>query len=92
MVKKILEEKVSYIQFSEEELDELGFEENQKFEVSCEEDGSVVLKPYVKMEIDLEDFPKYVLIHLMNESCEKDISINEVISNILMEVVEQYDI
>lgn len=92
MVKKLLEEKVSYIQFSEEELDELGFEENQKFELSCEENGSVILKPYVKMEIDLEDFPKYALIHLMNESCEKDISINEVISNILMEAVEQYDV
>ncbi len=88
MIKKLREETVHYIQFTEEEISELGFEENQKFEVSCEEDGSILLKPFTKLEIDLEDLPKSTLIHLISESCDKDISMNEVFSDILERVVD----
>jgi len=88
MNKKLIETKQYSIEFTEEEIAEFGWEENQKLEVTENEDGSIILEPYKKMEIDLEDFTKEQLIALMNISCEKDISMNEVISEILMEVIE----
>lgn len=91
MIKKLQEEKSYNIQFTDEERDEFGWEENQKFEVSCEEDGSIILKPFVKIEIDFEDFPKSALIQMIQESCEKDISINDVISDALVEICDQYN-
>lgn len=51
MIKKLLEKKVSYIEFSEEELDKLGFRNVQKLEVVRKNDGSVVLTPLVKKSV-----------------------------------------
>lgn len=89
MNKKIIETKQYNIQFTEEEMAEFGWEDNQKFEVNENEDGSIILKPYVKLEIELDNLSKEELIALMDISCEKDISMNDVIRDILMEAVNE---
>ena len=90
--KKVQEKKDLFIQFSEEEMQELGWEENQKLSMSVEEEtGAINIKPWVKMEIEMEDWPKELMLFLIQESCEKDISINEVITNVLEESLKNYD-
>ena len=91
-VKKVLEKKDLYIQFSEEEMQELGWEEGQKLSLDLDkETGSITLKPFVKMELDIDSWPKELLLFLIQESCEKDVSVNEVISNTLEQSLKYYD-
>ena len=91
-VKKVLEKKDLYIQFSEEEMQELGWEEGQKLSLDLDEEtGSITLKPFVKMELDIDSWPKELLLFLIQESCEKDVSVNEVISNTLEQSLKYYD-
>ena len=82
-IKTILPTNDVYIQFTDEEIKEFGWEKGQKFEFKTLEDGSVQLIPFVKMEINLEDWPVEILHMLIKESCDKDISVNDVINNTL---------
>lgn len=41
------------------------------------------------IELDLGDFDRTILEHLIKESCEKDISINRVVSNILKWYIDE---
>lgn len=82
-IKTVLPTDDVYIQFSDEEIKEFGWEKGQKFEFKTLEDGSVQLIPFVKMEINLEDWPVEILHMLIKESCDKDISVNDVINNTL---------
>lgn len=90
--KKVQEKKELYLDFSEEEMEELGWEEGQKLSLNLDEEtGTITLKPFVKMELDMDNWPKELLLFLVQESCEKDISVNEVISNTLEESLKYYD-
>jgi hypothetical protein len=80
----------AYIQFTEEELQEIGAGPGTKFSVKHNDDGSIELRPYVKVEIDIEDWPRELLEMLINQSCEQDISVNDVITNLLRESLDQY--
>jgi hypothetical protein len=77
--KKVLEKKESYIQFTEEELEELGWEQNQKLSVDIE-NGGIMIKPFVKVDLDISEWSRDVLEKIIQESCDKDISVNEVIT------------
>lgn len=72
-----------YVQFTDEEIQELGWEAGQKLDVKLHDDGSIELRPYAKMEIDLADWDRDVLEMIIKKSCEDDISVNDVISNLL---------
>jgi hypothetical protein len=90
--KKVQEKKELYIQFSEEEMQELGWEEGQKLSFKFDEETkSITLEPFVKMELDITEWPVEILQFLVGESCEKDISVNEVISNTLEQSLKNYD-
>jgi hypothetical protein len=90
--KKVQEKTELFIQFSDEEIKEIGWEEGQKLSLDLDEEtGSITLKPFVKMELDIDSWPKELLLFLIQESCEKDISVNEVISNTLEESLKYYD-
>ena len=86
MIKQIQTEEISYIQFSPEELEQLGFEENQKFTIE-EKDGSLILTPHKTIEFDLAEFSREQLETLVQMSCEQDISCNDLVNNILEEFV-----
>lgn len=82
MVKKIKEKKELYIDFSDEEVNKFGWKPNQKLSIKDTEDG-FLLQPFCTLEIDLAEFDRSTLEHLIGMSCDLDISVNEVISNIL---------
>ena len=80
-----------YIEFTDEELKALSIEKGQKF--TCEiEDGALKLTPFAKMEIEIGDWDREVLEMLIQDSCEQDISVNEVINNLLEEVIKNGNI
>jgi len=79
-----------YIQFTEEELSSIGAGPGTKFETKIHDDGSIGLRPYVSIELDMADWPKEVLEMIIKMSCEEDISANDVINNLLKESLEKY--
>jgi hypothetical protein len=91
-VKKVLEKKDLYIQFSEEEMQELGWEEGQKLSFKFDEKTkAITLEPFVKMDLDISEWSREILEFLIGQSCERDISINEVINEVLRESLKQYE-
>jgi hypothetical protein len=87
IAKTVLKKEDYYIQFTDEEMAELNMEKGQKF--TCDiEDGALKLTPYAKIELEMGDWPRELLEFLLQESCEKDISVNNVICNILEEVIK----
>lgn len=91
-VKKVLEKKDLYVQFSEEEMQELGWEEGQKLSFKFDEETkAITLEPFVKMELDISEWDRELLEFLVGESCERDISVNEVINEVLKESLKKYE-
>ena len=92
MIKKTLQPTNDmYLQFTEEELQTLNMKPGDKFEVKHHEDGSIELRPYVKLELDIEEWPREVLEMIVKESCEQDISANDIISNMLKEGLKNFE-
>lgn len=83
MQKKIIKQEEFLVQFSEEEIQSLGWEKCQKLSVELLKDGSVMLSPHKKVEVDISDWSREVLETLICKSCEQDVSVNEVIEEIL---------
>jgi hypothetical protein len=73
------------IAFTEDELKQLNIKEGDKFDFKLQDDGSVKLDKYVDLELDMQDWPREVLEMLVKRSCESDVSVNE----ILMEILEK---
>lgn len=78
------------IKFTPEELKTLGIEPGDKFSWK-EKDGGFLLEKYQKIDIDMSEFSREVLEMIITESCEKDISVNEVISNILQSAIKHFE-
>lgn len=89
ITKKLEQETNLVIKFTEDEMAELGIDKNDKFTISVRDDECIILEPYAKVEIDLESYDKKTLIHMIQMSAEQDISINEVIEQILTEVMKE---
>lgn len=85
-IKKIQEKKDLFIQFSEEEMQEMGWEEGQKLSLKFDEETkAITLEPFVKMEIEISEWSREILEFLIGESCDRDISVNEIINEVLRE-------
>ena len=85
ITKKLQQSTDMIVQFTEDEVAELGLTPNEKLSFKLLEDGSVSLTKYGTMEIELNDLNREVLEHLIITSCDEDISVNQVIENILIE-------
>lgn len=72
------------IKFTEEELLKLGLQEGDKLSWEESENG-FLLKKYEKIDININEWSREVLEMLITESVEKDISVNDVICNLLEE-------
>jgi hypothetical protein len=70
------------VKFTEEEMTQLNIAPGDKFSVDFV-DGGIMLKKFVKIEIDMSDWSREMLESLIDISCTEDISVNEVISNII---------
>jgi hypothetical protein len=91
-VKKVLEKKDLYIQFSEEEMQELGWEEGQKLSFKFDKDTkAITLEPFVKMELDISEWDREILELLVGESCERDVPVNEIINEVLLNSIRSID-
>jgi len=91
-MKKTVEElKEYYIKFTDEELAELNIEYGDKFSIHSNEDGSILLKKYAKIDIDLSEFSRDTLEFLIQESCNKDVSINEVIEEVIDKSIKNFE-
>lgn len=88
MIKKVKEKKEFYIEFSDEEIAKIGWNKGQKLSIKTTEDG-FLLQPFSTLEIDLSEFDRSTLEHLISMSCELDISVNEVISNVLENYIKK---
>jgi hypothetical protein len=93
MIKKVLQPtNDAFVQFTEEELESIGAGPGTKFSVKLHDDGSVELRPYVKMEVDIENWSREVLELIIKESCERDVSVNDVIIDFIKESINKEDI
>ena len=76
-----------YIEFTDEELLALNMEKGQKFSYKIQ-DGGLMLEPFAKVELEIGNWDREVLLMLIEESCERDVSVNEVINDLLEKVIE----
>jgi hypothetical protein len=76
-----------FVQFTEEQMNKLGMKIGDKFSIE-EKDGSILLTPFAKVDIYLGELSREVLEFIIRMSCDQDISVNEVINNILKEMIE----
>lgn len=80
--KIVKEKKELYIDFSEEEIQELGWKDNQKLSIDVE-NNNIVIKPWVNVEIDTSDWPKEIFEMLVQISLEQDKTVNQVIVDLI---------
>lgn len=83
MIKTLQEYKEYGVQFTDEELADLGMHKNQKFSIEVGENNTIKLIPFVKMDVNIDEFPRDILEMLVRESAEKDVSVNAIISDVL---------
>jgi hypothetical protein len=82
ITKKIQKRDEYFVQFTEEETAELGIQGGDKFEVIPTNDG-ILLRKFQTIELDFSEFERSTLEYLIGESVKEDISISEVITNVL---------
>lgn len=88
--KTVLRSEECYIQFSEEEMKELGIKPGDKFSWKDNKDGSFSLEKYVEVDINFEEFSREALLLLVTTSLEKDITVNEAFELLLTDILEDY--
>jgi hypothetical protein len=90
--KKVQEKKELFLQFSEEEMQEMGWAEGQKLSVKFDEETkAITLEPFVKMEVEISEWPRETLEFLVGESCDRDVSVNEIINEVLLNSIRSID-
>lgn len=91
IIKTVVEDPLTgetFLQFTEPELKQLGLEIGDKFDIKHLADGSIVLEKYGKITIELSELSREILERLVHESCERDVSVNVVVSDVLKKYVE----
>ncbi len=78
-----------YIQFTEEEMEYMNIKPGDKFSCKINSDGSVLFDKFVPIELDIESWDKETLLFLIEESIEKDISVNDVINTTLEQCLKE---
>jgi hypothetical protein len=78
------------VKFTDEELTKLGIKEGDKFSIK-EESGGILLQKFATIDLDISEWDREILESLIQQSCEKDISVNQVISDILETYIDDYE-
>ena len=91
MTKQVQSREELFIQFTDEEIEKLGLEKNQKLSMEILENGSIKMTPFAKIDIDISEWSREVLENIIQESVEKDISVNEVISQTIEQYLKNYE-
>jgi len=53
------------------------------------ETGYIFIRPYAKVDIDISEWDREILEFVISESCDKDISCNEVIENVVKDALNK---
>lgn len=91
MIKQVQSREELFIQFTDEEIEKLGLEKNQKLSMEILENGSIKMTPFAKIDVDISEWSREVLENLIQESVERDISVNEVISETIEQFIKNYE-
>jgi hypothetical protein len=92
MIKKTIEPTGDVcVKFTQDELDELNINEGDKFSIK-ECDNGILLQKFEKLELDISEWDRSILEMLISDSCERDISVNDLISEIISKFVENENI
>lgn len=86
--KEVKTREEAYIEFTDEEMQEYGFKKGDKFTCKPQEDGSVFLEKWKKIDIDFEDYTKEELIGLISHSVDNNCTINDSINTIVKEYID----
>ena len=90
MIKKTIEPTGDVcVKFTEDELAKLNIKQGDKFSIKETDDG-ILLEKFSTVDINLTELDRELLEFLIQESCDKDVSINQVISDLLEKGLEQY--
>jgi bifunctional DNA-binding transcriptional regulator/antitoxin component of YhaV-PrlF toxin-antitoxin module len=90
MIKKTVEPTGEVcVKFTEDELAQLNIKQGDKFSIKETSEG-ILLEKFATIDIDLSELQRELLEFLIQESCDKDVSINQVISDLLEKGLEQY--
>jgi len=91
MITKTIQKNEEYfIQFTDEELSKLGLEKGDKLDWVLNEDGSITLKKWATLELDMSEWSKEILMFLIQESIEKDLTVNEVIVDVIEKFIDNH--
>jgi len=86
--KEVKTREEAYLEFTDEEMQEYGLKKGDKFTWKPQDDGSVFLQKWKKVQINFNDFSKEELINLINHSVDNDCTINDSVNTILREYIE----
>jgi hypothetical protein len=90
MIKKLEPTGDLCIKFTEEELERLNIKEGDTFSFKLQDD-SVLLEKTVPLDIDLSEINRETLEFLISESCNKNISVSEVILDCLEKSIDHFE-
>lgn len=76
------------VKFTDEELEKLRIKQGDKFSIKEEGDG-ILLQKFATIDLDISEWDREILENLIQQSCEKDVSVNQVISDILETYVDE---
>lgn len=89
--KIVKEKKELYIEFTEEEIAEMGWEQNQKLSITADKDGTITIKPWVKIDLDMTGWPREIFELLVEKSLEEDKTVNQVIVDLIEASLKNYE-
>jgi len=91
MEKVIKSREEFFVEFTDEELSSLKLKKGDKLSVEIDEKtNKIKLTPYETIDIDLSEFEREILEFFIQESVQKDISVNEVITQMLSKALDLY--
>ena len=88
ITKTVQKEDIYFIQFTDEEMAELGMKPHDKFEVIMNPDNSIMLKKFASIEIDLSEFSREILEDLISRSIDEQVPVDEIIRQALEKLLE----
>ena len=89
MIKKTIEPTGDVcVKFTEEELEKLNIKQGDKFSIKETNEG-IIREKFDTVDLNLSEFSREILEFLVKESCNRDVSVNEVVSDIFEKVIDQ---
>jgi len=87
IIKRLQPTNDAFIQFTEEEILEIGIKQGDKFTVKPQEDGSFFLEKMVNLELDLAEFSEDIKDMLIFKSIKEQLPVDDIIRNILTDFI-----